>query len=117
MRQIRSSGSVKAISLDRDEVLQRLREMAREALEVFPEVQEVRLMGSLADGSHTGTSDIDLLLLLDRAPERPLEQMKPYFYFFSERLNIGLDILLSGPQPAEGTVKSLRESVLLASRS
>ncbi|WP_299286017.1 nucleotidyltransferase domain-containing protein, partial [Thermoflexus sp.] len=53
---------MKAISLDRDELLRRLREAAAEALEAFPELLEVRLIGSLATGTATGTSDVDLLL-------------------------------------------------------
>jgi len=116
MRRIRSSGSVKVISLDRDEVIRRLREVAEEALVVFPELREVRLIGSLAEGTHTGTSDVDLFLLLDRAPKHPLEEMRPYFNFFSERLNISLDIFLSGLTPPEGIRESLRKSILLAGR-
>jgi len=116
MRRIKSSGSVSVISLDRDEVIRRLREIAVQALAVFPELREVRLIGSLAEGTHTGTSDVDLLLLLDRAPEHPLEQMRPYFYFFSERMNMGLDILLAGPTPPEGMREPLQKSVSLASR-
>jgi len=48
MRRIRSSGSVSVISLDRDEVVRRLREIAGQALAVFPALREVRLIGSLA---------------------------------------------------------------------
>ncbi len=40
--------------LDRDELLQRLRTVAAAALEAFPELREVRLIGSLAAGTHTG---------------------------------------------------------------
>jgi predicted nucleotidyltransferase len=116
MRRIRSSGSVSVISLDRDEVIRRLREISAQALAVFPELREVRLIGSLAEGTHTGTSDVDLLLLLDRAPEHPMEEMRPYFYFFSERLNIGLDVLLAGPTPPDGMRESLRKSIFLAGR-
>jgi predicted nucleotidyltransferase len=107
---------VKVISLDRDEVIRRLRGVAEQALAVFPELREVRLIGSLAEGTHTGTSDVDLFLLLDRAPEHPLEKMRPYFNFFSERLNISLDIFLSGPTPPEGIRESLRKSIFLACR-
>ncbi len=82
MQQIRSSGSVKAISLNRDEVLQRLREVAAEALEVFPELQEVWLIGSLAAGTYTGTSDVDLLLRVTEISGNSLEAMKPYHFFF-----------------------------------
>lgn len=116
MRQIRSSGFAKAISLDRDEVLQRLREVAAEALETFPELQEVRLIGSLACATHTGTSDVDLLLRVTEISGNPLEAMRPYFFFFSCRLALALDILLSGPELPSGLEQAVRGSVLLAAR-
>ncbi len=116
MRKIRSSGSVKAISLDRDEVLRRLREAAAEALEVFPELQEVRLIGSLATGTHTGTSDVDLLLWVAEVPGNPLEAMKPYYFFFSRRLGMSLDLLLAGQELPPGLAKAIQGSLLLAAR-
>lgn len=116
MRQIRSSGSVKAISLDRDEVLRRLREVATQALETFPELEEVRLIGSLASGTHTGVSDVDLLLRTRAIPGNPLEAMKPYYFFFSSRLDLGLDILLCGPKLPSGLAESAKGSLLLAKR-
>ncbi|MBW2023529.1 MAG: nucleotidyltransferase domain-containing protein [Deltaproteobacteria bacterium] len=116
MRRIRSSGSVKAISLNRDEVLRRLAQISREALAAFPEAVEVRLIGSLASGTHTGTSDIDLVILLDRSPENPLEALRPYYLFFSKRLDVGVDILIGGPEPVAGMERALADSVLLASR-
>lgn len=117
MRRIRSSGSVRAISLDRGEVLQRLREVATEALETFPELREVWLIGSLATGLHTGTSDVDLLLRVTGISGNPLEAMKPYFLFFSRRLNMGMDMLLFGPELPSRLAGALKESVLLAARS
>jgi hypothetical protein len=41
--------------------------------------------------------------------------MKPY-YFFSRRLDVGLDILLIGPELRAGLEKAMRESILLAAR-
>lgn len=116
MRRIRSSGSVRAISLDRDEVLRQLREVAAEALETFPELQEVWLIGSLARGTHTGTSDVDLLLRVTENSGNLLEAVRPYFMFFSRRLNIGLDVLLSGPELPPGLEEAMKGSVLLAAR-
>ncbi len=116
MRQIRSSGSVKAISLDRDELLQRLRTVAAAALEAFPELREVRLIGSLAAGTHTGTSDVDLLLRVAETSGNPLEAMRPYFFFFSRRLEIGLDLLLAGPELPPGLAEAVKGSLLLAAR-
>lgn len=116
MRRIISSGSVKAIFLDRDEVLRRLREVAVEALEAFPELQEVRLIGSLAAGTATGTSDVDLMLRVKEISGNPLEAMKPYFFFFSRRLEIGLDLLLVGSDLPPGLEEAMQGSILLARR-
>lgn len=116
MRQIRSSGSVKAISLDRSELIRRLREVAKEALNVFPELEEVRLIGSLASGTHTGLSDIDLFLRLRKVSGDPLDSAKPYYFFFSQRLDIGLDVLLAGPEVPARMREMLQGSILLAAR-
>ena len=116
MRRIISSGSVKAIFLDQDELLRRLREVAVEALEAFPELQEVRLIGSLAAGTATGTSDVDLLLRVKEVSGNPLEALKPYFFFFSRRLEISLDLLLIGPESPPGLEKEWMEEIVLARR-
>ncbi len=117
MRQIRSSGSVKAIFLEQSEVLRRLQEIAHEAMSAFPEILEIRLIGSLSTGSHTGLSDIDLLIVVDKDPDNPIEAMKPYFFFFSRHLNLSLDVLITGPLRPMQVESLVRESVLLSSRT
>lgn len=116
MRRVESFGSVKAISLDRDECIQHLRQAAEEALEVFPELLEVRLIGSLAAGTHTGTSDVDLLLRVRTLSGNPVEAMKPYYFFFSRRLDVGLDMILLGPSFPKDMQEILQESIVLAAR-
>ena len=87
MRQIRSSGSVKAFYWDREGLLARLHEVAGEALRKFPEIAEIRLIGSFAQGTETGLSDVDIFILLTESAEKhPIERMKPYYYFFSDKL-------------------------------
>lgn len=73
MPRIEPFGSVKAISLDRAEITRCLREVATSALVTFPHVCAVYLIGSLARGSHSGTSDVDLLL---RVSERAANQSR-----------------------------------------
>jgi predicted nucleotidyltransferase len=90
--------------------------VAAEALAAFPHLQEVWLIGSLARASHTGTSDVDLLLRVTETPANPLEALKPYFFFFSRRLEIGLDVFLAGPELPPGLEQMLQGGILLAAR-
>jgi predicted nucleotidyltransferase len=58
-----------------------------------PEVDEVRLFGSLARGDQTGTSDVDVLILLretdEKDPHRRIMTFLPYF-----KLDRGADLLV-----------------------
>lgn len=95
-----SSSSVRIISLDRDELLARLRDMAARLQAEHPEVIEVRLFGSLARGDQTGTSDVDILIVLDRTgeqdPHRRILTFMPHF-----DLTRGADILVYTRQELE----------------
>lgn len=116
MRRIESFGSVKAISLDRDEIIRRLREVATSALATFPHLRDVYLIGSLARGSHSGTSDVDLLLRVSERAVNPIEAVRPYFFFFSRQLDIGIDLLLCDDTSLPDIEQMMEGSILLASR-
>ncbi len=102
MRQKISSGSVKGFYLDREEVFRRLQEVCKEALRVFPEIRDIRLFGSFAQGEETGLSDIDLFLIVDTEEKNPIERMRPYFKFFSSKIEVAIDmIVISEKEVAE----------------
>jgi hypothetical protein len=117
MRQIASYGSAKAISLDRDEVIRRLKEVAATALATFPQLCEVRLIGSLAAGVHTGTSDVDILLRVRERAGNPIEEMKPYFFFFHSISRSALTSFFATRRRLKGWQKLIQGSILLAARS
>lgn len=120
MLRIKSYGSVVNISLDREAAIKALRDSASRLKAVCPEVQEVRLFGSLARGDHTGTSDADILLILSQSPLNPVERLKRYLPFFD--LALAVDVLpfteseMAGSRVDKaGALHSLlEESVLLA---
>lgn len=101
MRQVISSGSVKAISLNREGIIRSLERVAQEASHLFPAIVEVRLFGSLAKGEETGLSDADIFILTEDEKENPVERMKPYFSFFSDRLDIAIDMIVATKREAE----------------
>jgi predicted nucleotidyltransferase len=91
MRRVRSFGSVKSISLERDAVVSALSEVASAMKKACPEVEEVRLVGSLARGDLTGTSDADVLVVPRESPLNPVERIRRYLPFFE--LDIPVDII------------------------
>jgi predicted nucleotidyltransferase len=93
MLQQRSFDSVKIISIDRDKLLARLREIAERICVERPEVTEVRVFGSIARGDHVGTSDVDVLILLEDANAGDVvEQARSFYPYFD--LPVGVDMLV-----------------------
>ena len=88
-----SSGSVKIISLDRSELLSRLRQVADRIRAEHPEVTDVRVFGSIARGDHVGVSDVDVLIVLRNGElADPMEQIHTFYPYFD--LPIGVDLLV-----------------------
>lgn len=87
------SGSVKIISINRNEVLARLRAAARRLRAEQPEVVEVRVFGSIARGDQIGTSDVDVLVLFRKQVwTDPIAQIQALYAYFD--LPLGVDILV-----------------------
>lgn len=101
MRYVRSSGSAKAICLEREEVLSRLRRVAKKAKQRFPEITDIRLFGSFPKAEESGTSDLDILIIANTKEPDPIERIRPYFYFFSEHLPLALDVLVLWSEEAQ----------------
>lgn len=113
MRHVISSGSVKAIWINRGDILKKLRKISEEAIRRFSEIEEIRLSGSLAKGEETGLSDIDIFIVAERQDPNPLERIKRYFSFFSDSLKISLDIIVATPDEKDNFNELLRESIPL----
>jgi predicted nucleotidyltransferase len=93
MLQQRFSDSVRIISIDRDELLARLREIAAQIRMERPEVEEVRVFGSIARGDQIGTSDVDVLIVVrDGEMGDSMEQVRSLYPYFD--LPIGVDLLV-----------------------
>ena len=70
--------SVHVRYLDRDAVLASLRELAIRLGAERPEIQEIRLFGSLARGQRNPFADADLLIVLD-ASDVPVRERIPLY--------------------------------------
>lgn len=118
MRQVTSRGSAKAFSFDRTAALQCVRAAAEDALRAFPEAQEILLFGSLADGTHTGFSDVDVAVVLSRcaAEADPLERARPFHAHFQKRLPVGVDVVTLLEDERPDLQSLLANAVTLARR-
>lgn len=93
MPRTRSSASVKIISIDRDELLAKLKTIAAHLSAEHPEVSSVRVFGSLARGDQVGTSDVDVLVVLrGEAQADPWELIRRFQPYFD--LPLGVDLLV-----------------------
>ena len=117
MRRIISSGSVKGIYLDRDEVLEKLKKVCEIAIEKFPNIKEILLFGSFAKGEIHGLSDIDLIIVEYENKEKdPFKRIKPYFFLFSEYLDIPVDIIVIEEREKSSFEKLFKEIKILLCR-
>lgn len=90
---MQSSSSVRIFSLDRERLLQDLRQACERLIRERVEVEEVRLFGSLARGDANAFSDADVLILLNEDTESdPVVRILRYLPFFD--LARGVDLLV-----------------------
>ncbi|MEJ2079057.1 MAG: nucleotidyltransferase domain-containing protein [Acidobacteriota bacterium] len=99
-----SSDSVTTISIDRSELLVRLRECVSSMARDTAAVVAVRLLGSLARNSECGTSDVDLLVLLNETPVDRVEWIRRLLGYFD--LPVGVDLLVYGAREFEEGIET-----------
>ena len=104
---------MKAFYLDRIQILSELKKIAKQAGKLFPEIEEIRIFGSFSKGEETGLSDIDLFLIVEKEENNPITRMKPYFYFFSENIDLSLDMIVALKSEKENFKELLQGSILL----
>jgi predicted nucleotidyltransferase len=84
--------NVRVFRLDREGVVARLRERARDLIEQRSDVIEVRLFGSLARGDARPGSDADLFIVLRDGAGPFLERLPPLARMFGG-IGVGCDVI------------------------
>ena len=115
--QKRSYGSVKVCWLDKEGLIDALKEKAQDALECFSELRKVVLFDSLARWEATPRPDADLLFVVEEAGPF-LEQPARYLPFF-EDLGFPVDLLVYTEPELERVLlakRALKEGRVLAVR-
>jgi predicted nucleotidyltransferase len=77
-----SSASVRVYSLNKDEVVGRLRRLAGELVASNPNVTRVLLFGSLATDSYSPHSDADLLVVVAKDERRRMDRTTEFILHF-----------------------------------
>ena len=88
--QVKSLGSVKIISLNKEAIIKKLKEKAKK-LKERDDVLEVYLFGSLVKGKAIPGSDADILILLRRSDKKFLDRIPEFLEFF-RGVGIGVEV-------------------------
>lgn len=105
MLRLTSYDSVTTISLEKNEVLAALRDIAAKISRERMDVVSIRLFGSLARGDHVGTSDADILIVLQgNRIDDPLDRIRSFYSYF--RLPVPVDILVYSEAQIEERLQS-----------
>ncbi len=89
--QIRSSGSVKIISLNTEDIMRRLKESAHLLKLENHDVTDVYLFGSLAQGKAVPGSDADVMIVLRKSDKMIIDRVTDFMDYFCDA-GIGVDI-------------------------
>lgn len=93
MRYIISLNSAKPIYLNRDEVINELKRIAIKIKEDEREnLVDIILFGSIAKGTNTGTSDVDILIILKECNLNLFERIRKFLKYFD--IEVGIDLLV-----------------------
>jgi predicted nucleotidyltransferase len=88
-----SSGSARVFWLDRQALAARVKEAAARLATERPEVLEVWLFGSAANGRAVPGSDADVAIVVASSQRRFIDRPRDYMLFF-EDIGIGVDLLV-----------------------
>ncbi len=105
--QIISSGSVKIISLNTDDILRRLKESAHLLKLENHEVRDVYLFGSLAKGKAVPGSDADVMIVLRKSDKMIIDRVTDFMDYFKD-VGIGVDIFPYTEEEVDEFVKNKR---------
>ncbi|MBC7331074.1 MAG: nucleotidyltransferase domain-containing protein [Synergistetes bacterium] len=93
---------MKAFSINRYDLLNRLREISKELKTRFLYVEDVFLFGSFAREEERGLSDIDLLVVVKELSKENFWKIFSELYdFISEKLDIAFDLIVISKESFE----------------
>jgi len=93
MQQIKSLGSAKIISLNKEIVLREIKKIAKKIKkEEKGNILDIIIFGSIAKNNYTGTSDVDIVIILKESDLNFIERIIKYRKYFD--LDIGVDLFV-----------------------
>jgi len=93
MQQIKSLGSAKIISLNKEIVLREIKKIAEKIKEEEKgNILDIIIFGSIAKNNYTGTSDVDIVIILKESDLNFIERIVKYRKYFD--LDIGVDLFV-----------------------
>ncbi|MGB9749963.1 MAG: nucleotidyltransferase domain-containing protein [Caldisericia bacterium] len=93
MQQVKSLGSAKIISLNKDKILDEMKKIVEKIKNDEKEnLVDIILFGSLAKGDYTGFSDVDIVIILKNSELNFIKRIQKYLKYFY--LDIPVDLFV-----------------------
>lgn len=115
----RSLGSVRLISIDKEKLFRRLKDIAALIKKENREVLDIRLFGSIAKEENTGKSDVDIVIIIAGSSEDIFHRTLKFRRYFD--IEVPVDILVYTNEEIDNILKEenyfikdvLKESIQL----
>ena len=91
--QKKSYNSVTVFWLDKDLLKANILKAVDDLVHHYPEIKMVALFGSIAEGRGVPSSDVDILIAVDKSPHRPIDRGLPFQKYF-EGIGLGTDLFV-----------------------
>ena len=114
MLQIESSGSVKALFVDKDKLIEKVKSISEDLKAKFNYVKKIVLFGSLAKGKQRSTRDVDLIVIVSELDKDNFWDIYGELYnFIAEKIDMGIDLLIMTEKHFENKRKNFGEVLIL----
>ena len=96
------SGSVKAYSIDREKLIEKVKKISDEIKKNFDFVKKIVIFGSIARGEHRGLSDVDLIIVVNELNRENFWEIYGELYnFLALKIDAGLDLIVMNEEDFE----------------
>ncbi len=108
------SGSVKVYSIDREKLIENIKMLSHEIKTKFNYVRNIVVFGSIAKNNQRGTSDVDLIIVVDKLNKENFWEIYGELYnFIATKIDAALDLIVMDEENFEKDKNKFGETIVI----